>query len=343
MKKIHVGLLASLLAGGCGGTKASQRTPPPILTGSIAGAAMACAEMPLPTKGSIYYACDCGTGADPGCQAGSDSNPGTSPDKPWQTYKKAQGQFAALAAGDTIAFCKGGAFTGNKSAWVNSNCRADNVCTVREYTPSWAGSSTAMPKVAGGEVSFANEGGSAHEEGYQFLNLEFDGSGGTGVFIYNDIKDVLLCNLVLNGFEDAIDAESSLPPLASGSDGLNARITVRGSQIINNSDMGFIGACSGCTLEYNYFDHNGGNSPTQHSIYFEGEHDASGSDLTPTGEQIIGNEMHHSVQGSGTGCGGTIFVVHGLHDQMLIEGNLIVEDDGTAQEGCWGISLAPAY
>jgi hypothetical protein len=344
LNKIHVGLLASLIALGCGTSKSGQQTPPPVLTGSIAGAAMACAQMPLPTTGTIYYACDCGAGADASCQAGSDSNPGTSPDKPWQTYKKAQGQFASLAAGDTIAFCKGGAFTGTKSAWVNASCRASNVCTVRDYTPSWAGSSTAMPKLTGAELSFANDGGSAHEEGYQFLNLELDGAGtSTGVFIYNDIKDVLLCNLVLNGYVDAIDAESGLGPVAAGSDGLNARITVRGSQIINNSDMGWIGSCDGCSLEYNYFDHNGDNSPTQHAIYFENHSDASGNVVKATGERAIGNEMHHSVQGSGTSCGGTIFVVHGQHDQMLIEGNLITEDQGTAQEGCWGISLAPAY
>ena len=391
LNKIYVGLLASLVAFGCGGSKSNQTTPTgsggttnaggttgsggksgsggttgaggtassggttgaggatggggappkPVLTGTVGDAAMTCAQMPLPTTGKIYYACDCGSGADPSCQAGSDSNAGTSADKPWQTYTKAQGQFAKLAAGDTIAFCKGGAFTGNKSAWVNASCRANNVCTVRDYTPSWASSSTAMPKVTGGALSFANEGGSAHEEGYQFLNLEFDGSSGTGVFIYNDIKDVLLCNMVLNGYTDAIDAESALTPLASGSDGLNARITVRGSQILNNSDMGYIGACTDCTLEYNYFDHNGGNSPTQHDIYLEGQHDASGKSLTPTGEQIIGNEMHHSVEGSGTSCGGSILTLHGTHDQVLIQGNLIEEAQGTAQEGCWGIAVAP--
>jgi hypothetical protein len=343
LKKTCLGLLATVIACGCGGSKASQRTPPPVLTGSIAGAAMACAQTPLPTKGTIYYACDCGSGADPGCQAGSDSNPGTSPDKPWQTYKKAQAQFAALAAGDTIAFCKGGSFTGNKNAWVNASCRADNVCTVRDYTPSWAGSSTAMPKLVGGAMSLANDAGALHEEGYQFLNLEFDGPGsGDGLFIYNDIKDVLVCNVVLNNFENGINAESAQQP-GAGSDGLNARITVRGSQIINNSNMGWLGACSGCNLEFNYFDHNGGNSPTEHAIYYSGQMDASGKSVTPVGEQIIGNEVHHSAQGSGTSCGGTIFVVHGLHDQMLIEGNLIAEDEGTAQEGCWGISLAPEY
>src|SRR5438067_13550938 len=112
-----------------------------------------------------------------------------------------------------------------------------------------------MPKVAGRTLSFANDGSTSHEEGYQFLNIEFDGSGGTGVFVYDDIKDVLLCNLVLNGFLDAIDVEGASGTVAAGSDGLNARITVRGSQIINNGDMGFIGACSGCSLEYNYFDH----------------------------------------------------------------------------------------
>jgi hypothetical protein len=341
-KKTYVGLLASLLACGCGTSKSQQKTPPPVLTGTIAGAAMACAQMPLPTTGTIYYACDCGSGADSKCQAGSDSNPGTSPDKPWQTYKKAQNQFANLAAGDTIAFCRGGSFTGNDSSWVNAKCRASNVCTVRDYTPSWAGSSTAMPKLVGASLSLDNPAGAEHEEGYQFLNLEFDGSGsGNGVFVYNDIKDVLICNVVLNGFENGFDAEASNTPVAAGSDGLNARITVRGSQIVNNANMGWLGACSGCTVEYNYFDHNGDNSATQHAIYFEGQNDASGNPVTPTGEQIIGNEMHHSSQGSGTSCGGTIFVVHGTHDQMLIQGNLVVEEKGTAQAACWGISINP--
>src|SRR5580692_446961 len=127
MKVQHGGrrsLFAALAVaiGACsGGEKAATvKTPLPPLSGTIASAAQACADQPMNTSGTIYYVCDCQAGAASNCQAGDDTNDGTDPSTPWQTYDKAQTQFANLQPGDTIAFCKGGVIAGDtKNPWVN--------------------------------------------------------------------------------------------------------------------------------------------------------------------------------------------------------------------------------
>jgi hypothetical protein len=46
--------------------------------------------------------------------------------------------------------------------------------------------------------------------GYRFLNLELDGTGsGEGVMVSNDIKDVFLCNLTIDGFALGVNVEGS--------------------------------------------------------------------------------------------------------------------------------------
>src|SRR5262249_2578543 len=146
-------------------------------------------------------------------------------------------------------------------------------------------------------------GDPTHEEGYQFLNLELDGPGsGDGVFVYNDIKDVFLCNLSISNYGNGLNIEGSNPVTSSGTDGLNARITLRGSRVTNNSGQGWLGGCTGCVVEYNYFDHNGQDNIYDHDIYMGGAHDASAKLYVATGERVVGNQVFHSAQGPGTTC-----------------------------------------
>jgi hypothetical protein len=328
----------------CGGTQQKGPPPLPAVSSTIAAAAQACADEPLGATGTIYYACDCGPNADPNCKPGDDSNAGTDPLKPWRTYQKGQGQFANLNAGDTLAFCKGGSFTGNTNAWVNANCKAGNTCTVRDYAPPGSSGNELPPKLVGATMSLANPGKALHEEGYRFLNLEFDGDGTTDcVLIYNDIKDVLLCNLVIAGYQTAINVSGSNPPANASSDGLNANITLRGSRILNNSSFGWVGGCSGGVAEYNYFDHNGAADPLDHSIYFGAALDSNNKIYTAIGMRATGNELYHSAQGSGTTCTGVPLVSHGLQDGLIIQANTVMQDLGTAGPGCWGIGVVPGY
>jgi parallel beta-helix repeat protein len=336
-----------LLAGACGGSSSKKGGVSPIVSATVASAAQACADMPMPTTGTIHYACDCQSGADSSCQPGNDSNPGTDPSKPWQTYDKLQNAFLTMPAGDTVAFCRGGAFTGDtKNSWVNANCKAGTPCTVRDYTPPWGSSTLAAPRITGGSFNLNNNGNATHEEGYNILNLYVDGGPGytigVGLAIGNDITDVFACNLSLTNFQIGMFNANSNPP-NSGSDGKNARITLRGSQVFNNRDMGYLGACTDCALEYNVFDTNGGADLADHDVYVQGASDGNGNHYITTGERIVGNELYHSAQGTGTSCYGDPLVVHGQHDNMLIANNTISQDLGTALGSCWGISVTKGY
>jgi parallel beta-helix repeat protein len=332
-----------------GGTTGTGGTfVPPPLTGSVATAAQACLNTPMPTTGTIYYACDCGTGADSTCKPGDDTKDGKSPATAWQSFAKLQGQFATMNPGDTLAFCRGGVFAATPTYWVNGKCQANNPCTVRDYVPTGGSASLAIPKIVGGELSLANPGNATHEEGYQFLNLYMDGGPGYaiefGVLAGNDIKDVLLCGVTLTGYQNGMYVANSGPAATnSNSDTLNARITLRGSQILNSSNLGYLGTCTGCAVEYTLFDHNGDASNLDHDIYFSGAADGNGTHYTPTGERIVGNQLFHAAQGTGNVCVGNPLVVHGNHDGLLIQGNYIEQDPGTAGGGCWGISVGPGY
>jgi hypothetical protein len=330
--------------GGSGGS-GNPPPPPPPVSGTIAGIAKQCADEPLRTTGTIHYVCDCGAGADANCVAGVDTGPGTTPAMPWRTYQKARATFPTIAAGDTIAFCKGGSFAAPAGeAWVNANCRAANPCIVRDYTPPWASGDETAPKLispSGTLLGLDNPASAAHEEGYRFLNLELDGSDpqSTGVFVYNDVTDVTLCNVTLNGFRLGINIQGSNPP-GPGSDGRNARFTLRGSRVTNITDIGWLGSCNDCVVEYNLFDNNGSiGDPTNHAIYFSGASDGN-STYTATKMRASGNEIYHSVQRNGA-CVGNPLVAHGQHDGLIVEGNTLMQDIGAATVGCWGISLDP--
>ena len=88
---------------------------------TVAAAAAACANEAFPTTGTIHYVCDCGAGADSNCVVGSDSAAGTSPSAPWRTYSKGVNAISSMAAGDTVAFCKGGSFAVTASIFTASS------------------------------------------------------------------------------------------------------------------------------------------------------------------------------------------------------------------------------
>jgi parallel beta-helix repeat protein len=298
-----------------------------------------------PGAGTIHYVCDCGTGADASCQPGDDAGAGDSMAAPWQTMAKAITEFANLAPGDSIALCRGGSFTVDANTgtrWVNGQCLAANPCIVRDYPPPWAAGQVGRPIVSAlsGSNGFAFEdGGDAdHEEGYTFMNLDIRGSGdGDGFFLYNDIDDVLVCNVSIDNFAIGFHVEGSNPP-AVGSDGENERIVLRSSSITNNSAQGWLGACDGCAVEYCSFQNNGfAEAVFNHNIYF------SGSSTGPSvGMRAVGNDLYQSAFVGGT-CQGVSLVVHGEHDGLLIEGNTVHEDLGAADPGCWGIAMDTGY
>lgn len=299
-----------------------------------------------PVGGNSYYVCDCAAGADGDCQAGNDGAAGTLA-APWQSYTQAQQTFGGLAAGESILFCEGGSWniTDSNTRWVNGNCEAGNRCLIGSYAAAWASGNENRPlftRTVDGDMFRLEDGGNAeHEEGYIIENLDLRSQtgNGSGFFLYNDIDDVEIRNVNVEGFALGVHLGGSNPCAADPEcDGRNERITLRDSTILNNTSQGWLGASSGSQIINNYFAGNGDANIFDHNIYISGS-----SDGQTQGIRIIGNRLYRSSQGNTDTCMGVSLVVHGEHDDLIIEGNEIWEDVGFANGGCWGIAVDNGY
>jgi hypothetical protein len=315
---------------------------------SLAAAGLALAFCPR-ARAADYYVCDCGSDADADCQQGDDASDGASEASAWQTYEKARSEFGSLAPGDAILFCDGGAFSvGAGSRWVNTSCLADNPCVVSDYAPAWGSGDEALPLIwrtgTGHGFAFEDGGDAEHEEGYHVSNLRLvctscESETGNAFFLYNDIDDVVIENVVMDGFTIGVHLAGSnacsSDPLC---DGKNSRLTVRGCTILNSTAQGFLGAGDGTVIENNYFENNGTREIFDHNIYYSGAQDGG-----TAGSRIAGNELYRSSLNSDGQCAAVSLVVHGTHTGLVIEGNLVREDAGLAGGGCWGIAVDGGY
>jgi hypothetical protein len=322
------------------GSSADASTPP---DGSSPTAAERCANEPLPSEGAVYFTCDCQPGADPSCEPGNDGYAGTDIAAPWRSFERARAQFAGLAAGDTIAFCRGGRFTSSaEGLWVNGSCRADRRCTVRDYAPPWGDGSQGRPIIDSttlrGPFALENLGNATHEEGYRILNLVLRNAGSAdafGVFAHNDIDDVELCNLLIEGFNIGVFVAHANAPEPT-SDGLNQRIALRGSRIVGSLAEGYSGACDGCVVEECSFEPTHGDGS---SIVAWTNTDGAGTAVPTRGLRIVHNRI--TISRASSTCSAPVVSVAGKHEALVIEGNEISAELGLAADGCSGIAIAP--
>jgi len=244
--------------------------------------------------------------------------------------------FNGLPAGGAVALCRGGSFlVESRVSLSNESCRVDRKCVIRDYAPPWPGRSRPIVTATGeGDLlRFANDGRAEHDEGYILMGLELRGSGtGRGVSFHNDVDDVMICDMRIEGFRIGVHVGGSNQP-AAGSDGRNQRVTLRASTIVNNSEQGWLGGCDGCSIEHSYFENNGfAAAKLLHNIY-----------MGPgKGQRVMKNELYRSAMVGGI-CSGVSLVVHGIVDDMRIENNLVREDPGVAGPGCWGIAVDTGY
>ena len=292
------------------------------------------------------YVCSCSAGADADCVDGSDANLGTL-GNPLQTYEAARTQFGSMMPGDSVRFCRGGSWAPTGSArWNNGSCEASNRCLVTDYTPPWGSGDEGRPKIfrTDGQYGFDfSDGGNAEREsGYYFSNLEIYGANmdiGEGIKFANDIDDVTIDNVLVKHFRIGVHIANSQPCSSDPEcDGHNDRIILKNSDILENSSQGWLGSSSGSQILDNYFFANGSEPSFDHNIYVSG---SSGS-LTE-GFRVAGNILYRSTPNADGECAGTPLVVHGSHNNMVIENNWVEEDIGLARGGCWGIAVDTGY
>ena len=93
-----------------------QQWPPP--------EAAVCQRQPLRESGTTYYYCDCDRGAEAACVPGDDAYPGNTADRPRRTFENATSRFNSMNAGDTVALCRGGAWSTSGNGIYNTRCTA---------------------------------------------------------------------------------------------------------------------------------------------------------------------------------------------------------------------------
>ena len=295
----------------------------------IARVAAACAVEPMRSGGTVYYYCDCGTGASAGCHPGDDGNAGTDPDHPRRTIASAASLLRSHAAvNDTVALCRGGAFDATGSLQVGSTrCGAGVVCNdLRDYAPTtFAGVAKPVINNAAGNVSLFSITGNLG--GVRIMNLRLVGDNGAmgnhnmGFFIYSSAHDVTACNLEMDLFDFAFYNESN--------NGVTQNIKLTGSRITNSRTMGYLGAGDHNEISYNEWEGNGSTNMFDHTVYL-GTHDPV------VDVRLVGNAIHGQY---GPTCLGAPVVVHGQFDGLLIDGNLVDVDHDKTTGGCWGMGL----
>ena len=265
-----------------------------------------CKDEPLPTV--VYYVCD--TGGDDSRSAATARNSAT----PWATVSRAVQQFGSLNAGEAIAFCRGGRFAGG-GTYHNANGTQDNPTVVRDYTRS------GREALGDPRPIFSHQLEDYVEIGrVKFMNIAVNSGGqARGAFTYDNlIGDVTFCNLELANAD--IGYELAGPVSV-------ARINVIGTRFINNANQGWLGSGQDLEVSNSYFYNNGyANTMFNHSVYL-------GSPSAQDGFVLRGNEIHPPAATDGTAV-----VFHGLHTNVLVEGNLVIWDIGQPHAGGWGIA-----
>jgi hypothetical protein len=193
-----------------------------------------------------------------------------------------------MAAGSTVAFCRGGAWTGLTSVISevrNQNCRADsasrppragdvNTCDMRDYTPSWGGTNRPVLAFAPNQSFMTmgwyedNNGGwaASNVTGVRVLNLDLvaanDGTSGA-FYLWGRVQNLEVCgNTIRDGWAHAYSGVTTLTI---------KYVNFHHNRITNNPfGIGQIQGASciqDCWFDSNYMDLNGGGVNRDHSIY----------------------------------------------------------------------------
>lgn len=278
---------------------------------------------PPPPAGPALYFSDCQTGAQPGCIAGSNANPGTQA-APKQTLSGID--VNTLAAGTRLLFAQGGAWNNVNLQLRNLNVTTEQPLTFDSYATAWGQSVRPWIRAGGSfyAFQFGTYGDTENDGGYVVRNLRLDGVDGAtawGFHLRNNVHHVLLENLEIHGFEIGIHSGGGVSAL-----------TVRNNLVHMNAEMGMLGYADDLVVEGNTFRFNNfSGSPFNHGVYLSG----GARNGLVRNNTFAGNSTVNGV------CSGGNLTVHGQWDGLVVEGNTITQT--ASNGGCYGISINSAY
>ena len=252
---------------------------------------------------------------------GNNANAGTSASAPKQNLSGVA--VNSLPAGSQLLFARGGAW----NVAINLNNRNATSAAPLTLADYGSGALPVFNTPSGTTFSFGQYGETLPDGGYMFRNLKLDGrgTGQWGAFVQGATRDVTFDGVEATGF--AIGVHSQQTGGAS-----NERLTIRNSVLRNNREHGFLGDSNGLLIEGSLFE---GNNPDggglEHGAYLGG-HSTS---LT------VRNSTFRRNSAPGGVCNGGNLTLHGQHDNVLIEGNVIEQDASAAN--CWLLSITTGY
>jgi hypothetical protein len=304
---------------------AKRPTPPRALRIGLAAvltSLAACADLVEAASGTPLHLSDCQAGAAPGCVPGHNANPGTAA-APKRDLSGVD--VNALPPGSTLLFARGGAWN---VTFVLNNPFVTSAAPLT-FADYGSGALPTWRTPSGTTVIFGRYGDTVVDGGYVFRNIKFDGlgSGQQGVLVQGGTRDVVFDGVEARGFDIGLHAQQM-------GAGRNVRLVIRNSFVHHNSQHGFLGDSDGLLIEGTRFeDNNPSGGGREHGAYLGGK---------STGLTMRNNTFRRNSVNSATGrCDGGNLTIHGQHDSVLIENNVI--EQAAADDGCFGISLTAGY
>ena len=275
-----------------------------------------------------YYFSDCQAGAATGCLPGNNANPGTqaAPKRDLTGIN-----LNALPAGTSLLFNRGGAWSVGIMTLENMNTTAAAPLRFDAYGTGAAPLLTTSNNVIAPFELGGRYNNTSNDGGYVFRNLRLNGSGNSawGFWLNGNVRDVVIDNVEITGFEIAIHSQARAPHGVRN-------VQIRNSAIVRNGSMGILGSFSDTLIENNRIEANNfSGSGFNHGTYLSGSDGLSGTNITLRNNRYIRNSVVNGV------CQGGNMTFHGQMDGVLIEGNRIEQD--AAAEGCWQMSITQGY
>ena len=237
-----------------------------------------------------------------------------------------------------MALCRGGLWTGSTANVYNGSCRADNTCDFRDCGTG------DLPVISyNGSDYLFYVGKNGHDEGYRWWNIDVENVGGadsTAWFFGNDVSDVDICKIEVNGGHMAIYH-------AGGDAGQarNNRFTIRNSAFSNIWGQRLLVGSSNFTIDSNVFTNIGDSAHPScgflcHAIYFQEEDIGPRSETDGMETQNLRITNNTLTMDSSVTCGSEMIHIAGRQNNGLVENNYMLALRTAPNYSCEGIQAS---
>jgi len=239
-----------------------------------------------------------------------------------------------MPAGDTVALCRGGSWTGSSISVYNPKCLASSTCDFRDYG---IGDLPVISYNGSGYLFSARQTG--HDEGYRWWNIHVENLSGkeTDWIFSNDVSDVDICNIEVHGGNLAIQDQGGVAGQAR-----NNRITVRSSAFSNIAGDALLVASSNFTVDSNVITNVGDATACGmfcHAIYFQEEDIGTRSETNGMETQNLRITNNTITMDSTVACGSEMIHIAGRQNNGLVENNYMLAANAP-KNSCEGIQAS---